>query len=104
MTLHIPDAHALWGIEAHRRFVALVTLLAARDGADRVRFEMRPDVWGVAIGRPDGSWVDYAPVAHEAAVGQTLRSLTRTGWTERVWDWLRAASIRPAEFDLQLSG
>jgi hypothetical protein len=82
----------------------LVVLLAARDGADRVRFARRPNDWGVAAGRPDGSWEDFAPVAREAAVGQTLRSLTRTGWTERLWGWLWAAPTRPAEFNLRLGG
>jgi hypothetical protein len=100
-TLYIPDATALSGVEPHRRFVCLVVLLATRDGADRVRFETRPDGWGVFAGRPDGTEEEYVPVAAEAAVDRTVRALARPGWAGRVRALFGATPALPV-FDVQL--
>jgi hypothetical protein len=99
--LYIPDPDALSRVEPHRRFIALVVLLAVRDRADRVRFELRPDEWGVFAGWPDGSWEEYAPVAAEATVARTVRALTRPGWAARLRARLGAAPT-PSAFALQL--
>ena len=53
----------------------LAALLAARDGADAVRFERRQGAW-VVFARRAGEWVSYAPVHDAADIPRTLKDLT----------------------------
>jgi hypothetical protein len=73
----IPDLPALSAIEPHKRFICLVVLYAAAESVGQVRFEQRQDDWAI-LQLQDGSWVEYLPpVDRAAAVGRTLRRLTR---------------------------
>src|SRR5437879_3544556 len=99
--IHMPDAMTVSRVEPHRRFIGLVVLLAARDGACRVRFEPRPDGWGVFAGMADRTWKEYVPVAAEAAVDRTVRTLSRSSWAAQLKVRFWAAAAPPA-FEVRL--
>jgi hypothetical protein len=64
-------------VELHRRFVCMVALLAAGESVGQVRFQQQSAHWAV-LRLEDGSWVEFLPpVDRAAAVGRTLRALTR---------------------------
>ena len=97
IALKLSDGATLLSLAPGKKFLCLVTLLAVRNGADRLRFLRRSGAWSISAGSGE-DWEDYVPLDAAVDLSCIVRDVSRPrGLTGR-------APLSSGEFALRLSG